>query len=72
MKKVVLVVFRKSKGEITMRLPAYMISVDTAGRVAGRDNMYLVLAQESNAAALDAGKRGAKSANAANRRNLAA
>ena len=72
MKRAILVVYRKSKGEITTRLPAHMISVDSAGRVAGRDNMYLVLAQESNADALDAWKRGARSANAAKRRDLVA
>ena len=72
MKRAILVVFRKSKGEITTRLPAHMISIDNEGRLAGRDNMYLILAQESNADALDAWKRGAKSANATKRRNLAA
>lgn len=72
MKRATLVVYRKSQGEVTTRLPAHMISIDDAGRVSGRDNMYLVLSQESNADALDAWKRGAKSASAATRRNLAA
>lgn len=71
MKRATLVVYRKSKGEVATRLPAHMISIDDAGRVSGRDNMYLVLAQESNPDALDAWKRGAKSASAAKRRELA-
>lgn len=67
-----LIIYRKSQGKIITRFPAHMISVDDAGRVSGRGNMYLVLAQESNPDALDAWKQGAKTANASKRQNLAA
>lgn len=66
-----MIVYRKSKGAIVMRLPAHMMSIDNAGRIAGRDNMYLTLGNESNSDAIAAWKRSAKSANAARRKILA-
>jgi hypothetical protein len=64
-------VYRKSKGAIVMRLPAHMMSIDNAGRIAARNNMYLTLGNESNSDALAAWTRLAKSANAARRRAIA-
>lgn len=71
MKRNTLIVYRKAQGTIVMRLPNHMVSIDGAGRVCGRDNMYIILSAESDAQALDAWKRLAKSANAARRRALA-
>jgi hypothetical protein len=66
-----MIAYRKSKGAIVMRLPAHMVSIDNAGRIAGRDNMYLTLVNESNADALAEWKRSARTANAARRKALA-
>lgn len=66
-----MIVYRKSKGAIVMRLPAHLVSIDGAGRIAARGNMYLTLGNESNADALAAWMRSAKSATAARRKALA-
>lgn len=71
MKRTTMVVYRKSRGAVTMRLPAHMMSIDKRGRVCGRDNMYLVLGEESDQTALAEWKSGAKTATAKRRAALA-
>lgn len=66
-----MIVYRKSKGQIVMRLPAHMMSIDDKGRVCGRDNMYITLGNESVPDAIAAWTRAAKSLNAARRKALA-
>lgn len=66
-----MVVYRKSKGQVVTRMPAHMMSIDDAGRIHGRDNMYLVLSAESGQTALAEWKSGAKTATAVKRRALA-
>lgn len=71
MKRTTLVVYRRSKGAITTRLPAHLISTDSNGRVCGRGNMYLTLGAESNADALAEWTRRAKIATSGQRQGLA-
>lgn len=66
-----MIVYRKSKGAIVSRIPAHMMSIDNAGRIAGRGNMYLVMGTESNADALAMWQRQAKTATAVQRKALA-
>lgn len=71
MKHNTLVVYRISQGKVVTRLPAHLMSIDAAGRIAGRDNMYLVLGAESSPDAVAEWQRKAKSATAAERKTLA-
>ena len=71
MKRNTLILYRKAKNAIVSRLPAHMVSIDGAGRMCGRGNMYIVLSAESDAQALAEWMRLAKSATAARRKALA-